>query len=155
MTTLITASYFLWQRKEAHKWYWIVTRLSCFNNKTDNSALIEKTKGILFSSTFKVMRILKMQDISTKFAIWNWVSWWCDQTKQKYNYRTLSGNLSIWYGLAVRLFCWGLKLFTRLINIRSQPNYFEVVLFLLPNSAKLSWAELAIRSIFDQQTMIL
>ena len=42
MTTLITASQFLWQRKEAHKWYSIETRLSCFNNKTDNSAHIKK-----------------------------------------------------------------------------------------------------------------
>ena len=55
MATLITASQFLWQRKEAHKYYSIETRLSCFNNKTDNSALIEKTKGTLFSSTFKVI----------------------------------------------------------------------------------------------------
>ena len=73
-------------------------------------------------------RASDIKDAVKKFAVWNWVSLWRDQTEQKPQYVIQ-----------------GLILFTRLMTGRSQPqpNYFEVVLLLLPSSAKpqFSWAE--------------
>ena len=77
-------------------------------------------------------------------------------TKQLQNLVILqvSGNLSIWYGHAVRLFCCGLILFTRLIMIRPQLFWscFVVVTKLSQVPVHLGWVSYKIN--FDLPSLM-